>query len=140
MAVRGRHHHAKGGRVEQHDHPQLEQADVVASDAGETARGRYGLDEAHAGRFSTANRDIDRSWSARGKVSSAIDSMPDQTNVAIATCRPLNRAAAVSAAPAPTATCSASTTSVARAAGPRAAPRHSGGSTAPGRDAHPNAA
>ena len=49
--------------------------------------------------------------------------MPDQTSVAIATCRPLNRAAAVSAAPAPTATWSANTTSVARAAGRSAARR-----------------
>src|SRR5256886_7790023 len=97
MAVRGRDHHADRRRVEEHDHAELEQADVVASDGGKAPGAGHRLDEAHAGRFSTASRDIARSRSVRGSVSSAIDNMPDQTSVAIATCRPLNSAAFVSA-------------------------------------------
>src|SRR5207248_10855439 len=101
-AVGGREHDADGGGIEQQDDAKLEQAQVVAGDP-------------HAGCLSTASRDRAGLRSPRGRVRRAIDSIPAQTRVAIATCRPLKSAASVKALPAPTATWATKTIAVATA-------------------------
>src|SRR5439155_20891930 len=87
---RGEHHSYRGG-VEQQDKPKLEKAQVVAP-------------HTNAGCLSTASRDRAGLRSPRERARSAIDSIPDQTSVAIATCKPLKNAASVNALPTPTAT------------------------------------
>src|SRR5438045_5083871 len=100
MAVSRGNHHSDRGRVEQEDDAQLQQAEVVA-------------EHAHAGLLSMASRDSAGARSDRATVSSAIESTPDHTSVAMATCRPLKSASSVSAEPAPTATWSPKTAMVA---------------------------
>src|SRR5438477_4590696 len=111
MAVGSRDHHPDRRRIQEHDDAQLEQADVIAGDAQCACRGLCG-DSVHAEPLSTARRDSLAVGSVRGIMTRANVSTADHTSVAIATCRPLKRAASVRAAAAPIATCSAKTTSV----------------------------
>src|SRR4029077_16741238 len=87
-----RQHRAERRRIEQRDDAELEQAEVVAKRRGGGSGPGLRSDCAHAGLLSTARCANAGRESERGSVSTASESMPAHTKVAIATCRPLKAA------------------------------------------------